>query len=602
MSRVRRPSRYTGGEWNETVKTSAEARIALAYPDVYEVGMSNLGLRILYELINADERFAAERVFYPWTDMREEMEGSGIPLLSLETKSAIADFDVLGISLQSELTYSNIIGLLDIARIPRRSVDRSGHDPLVVAGGPGVFNPEPLSPFFDCFVIGEAEEAAIELMAMIAESRRQGWDRAYLSDRLASLDGIYVPVLAAEPGVYPLRRPGGTELKVKKRLVTDLDSTPIPRRPVVPYLETIHDRCVIEVTRGCGRGCRFCQAGMVYRPVRERCAETIVEAARTQARATGYSDISLASLSTTDHTQIKDILEHLGDLPEALVRSISLPSMRTDRFSVGLAETIAGRKKTGLTFAPEAGTARLRAVINKGVTEGDMLSAAEEAFRAGWERLKLYFMIGLPTETDEDVLGIAALTEKILETAEHVLPRGRAKRVKLTVSVSTFVPKPHTPFQWAEAIPMDEIVRRQVLLKERLPRKRVDFKWHEAGSSILESALARGDAHIADAIERAYDLGAEFDGWSDRFSLDTWRRGFAEVGLDLDRAAAATFALDGPLPWDHIDSGVDRAWLRREYEESLRAVETPDCRFGTCSDCGVCGGGVRLELAEGERR
>ncbi len=574
----------------------------MVYPDVYEVGMSNLGLRILYELINDDKRFAAERVYYPWTDMRDEMTRAGIPLLSLETKRAVADFDILGVSLQSELTYSNIIGLLDMARVPRRAGERSESDPLVVAGGPGVFNPEPLSPFFDCFIIGEAEEAAIELMVMMADAKRERWRKAVLLERLAALDGFYVPALAGEPGVYPLHRPDGSELKVKKRLITDFNKTPVPRRPIVPYLETIHDRCVIEVTRGCGRGCRFCQAGMVYRPVRERRAETISVAARAQAQATGYSDISLASLSTTDHSQIEDILERLGDLPDALARSISLPSMRTDRFSVGLAETIAGRKKTGLTFAPEAGTARLRAVINKGVTEEDMLSAAEEAFRAGWERLKLYFMIGLPTETDKDVIGIAVLTEKILETAEDVLSRGRAKRVKLTVSVSTFVPKPHTPFQWMGMIPVDEIVRRQTLLKERLPKKRVDFKWHEAGSSILEAALAGGDAGTADAIERAYDLGAEFDGWSDKFSLEIWRRAFREVGLDLDRAASATISPDGPLPWDHIDSRLDRAWLRREYEESLRAVETQDCRFGTCSDCGVCGGGVKLELAQGEQR
>ncbi len=564
--------------------------------------MSNLGLRILYELINADTRFAAERVYYPWTDMREEMEKAGIPLLSLESKRAVADFDILGVSLQSELTYSNIIGLLDLARIPRRAGKRSENDPVVIAGGPGVFNPEPLSPFFDCFVIGEAEEAVIELLVVVAEAKREEWGRAVLLERLAALDGIYVPELVVKPGVYPLRLADGGELKVKKRLIANFDNSPVPKRPIVPFLETIHDRCVIEVTRGCGRGCRFCQAGMVYRPVRERSAETIRVAARDQAQATGYSDISLASLSTTDHTQIEDILKRLLELPDALVRSISLPSMRTDRFSVGLAETIAGRKKTGLTFAPEAGTARLRAVINKGISEEDMLSAAEEAFRAGWERLKLYFMIGLPTETDEDVIGIAILTEKVLKTAEDVLPRARAKRVKLSVSVSTFVPKSHTPFQWAGMIPMEEIVRRQSLLKDKLPKKRVDFKWHEAGSSILEAALAGGDAGMADAIERAYDLGAEFDGWSDKFSLETWERAFTEVGIDLEQAAGVTFSPDEPLPWGHIDSGLDRTWLRREYEESIRAVETPDCRFGTCSDCGVCGAGVRLELIKEERQ
>jgi radical SAM family uncharacterized protein len=587
---VRKPARYTGGEWNQVIKDEALIRMVLAYPDVYEVGMSNLGLRILYEIVNADPRFAAERVFSPWDDMRELMDRVDLPLLSLETKTPVADFDVFGISLQSELTYSNVIGLLDAARIPRRSGSRGDNFPLVIAGGPCAFNPEPLSPFFDAFVIGEAEEALPEMLDMLAEfktergagARVEQGQRQALLESLARIEGVYVPALPP--------------VKIRKRSLSGFDRVPSPSRPIVPFLETIHDRCVIEVMRGCSRGCRFCQAGIIYRPVRERSAETVGEAALEQARHTGYDDISLASLSTTDHSQINEILKRISELPVNYARSISLPSMRTDRFSVSIAEAIAA-KKTGITFAPEAGTDRMRAVINKGLSEADVTGAARSAFAAGWERIKFYFMIGLPGETDEDVVGIADLVEKVLAVAAEELGPKRAKRVKIVVSASTFVPKSHTPFQWVGAISLVEIERRQQLLKDNLPGRRVEFKWHEAGGSLVEAALARGGRETADVIERAYDLGTRFDGWSDKFSLETWQAAFEQLGLDLEQEATADFDQEKPLPWDHIDCGIDPAWLRNEYQKALAGKETADCRTDVCSRCGVCDDKVRLELA-----
>lgn len=567
--------------------------------------MSNLGLRILYELINAEERFAAERVFSPWEDMRKRMTETEMPLFSLETRTPIADFDLLGISLQSELTFTNVLGLLDAAGLPRRSSERTALFPLVIAGGPCAFNPEPLAPFIDIFAIGEAEELIIEVLdrvadykAAVADGPGDRAERQALLEDLAGCEGIYVPTAIPQTRSYPLLRADGSQLKIRKRLIKDLDGLASPERPIVPFLETIHDRCVIEVMRGCVRGCRFCQAGIIYRPARERTASTVLEAALVQSRHTGYDDLSLSSLSTTDHSQLLLILERAASAPANYLRSISLPSMRTDRFSVEVADMIAGRKRTGLTFAPEAGTARLRAVINKGLSEADILDAARQAFKAGWQRIKLYFMIGLPSETDEDVIGITELVDKVLAAAAEELGPKRAKRVLVVVSVSTFVPKPHTPFQWVGALPLVEIERRQRLLRARLPRKRAELKWHESGSSIVEAALARGGRETARAIERAYDLGAEFDGWSDNFSLDIWERAFQEVGLDLEEAATAELSPDTPLPWSHIDCGIDFAWLRTEYERALAAEETPDCRYAACSDCGVCGAGVKLEIAD----
>ena len=599
---LQRPARYTGGEWNQIVSGAKPVKIALAYPDVYEIGMSNLGLRILYELVNEAPDFAAERVFAPWTDMEAAMRENDVPLISLETKTPIRLFDIFGFSLQTELTYTNILNMIELAGLDIRADRRQDSDPLVVAGGPGAFNPEPLSPFFDLFVIGEGEEVVLELLRTVKEHKdRVGRsDRSGLLESLARIDGVYVPSLVEAPGDYPLKvknRP----LKIEKRVISDFNAVKMPSMPVVPFLETIHDRCVLEIMRGCTRGCRFCQAGVIYRPFRERSVDTIKEAARAQMRSTGYDEISLASLSTTDHSQIEELVESVIGLSGATVKSVSLPSLRIDRLSVDLAEKIATLKRTGLTFAPEAGSERLRRVINKGLSRDEIIETSIIAFKAGWVRIKLYFMIGLPGETEEDIGEIAELVEDILKVAADELGRQRARQLKLTVSVSSFVPKPHTPFQWAEALGYEKIKERQEMLRARLPRKRVSLKWHDAGFSLVEAAISRGGQEVSAAIENAYRLGARFDSWSDQFSFDLWERAFTEAGLDLRSYAARGFDLGDALPWAHIDSGVDPLWLRSEYEKALRAEETQDCRAADCSGCGVCEGDLGLEFAPGGR-
>jgi radical SAM family uncharacterized protein len=602
LSQVRRPGRYTGGEWNQIVKDSARVRIALAFPDVYEVGMSNLGLQILYEIINGQPDWAAERAFAPWTDMEALMRQEKMPLLSLETKRPLKEFAVVGFSLQYELTFTNVLNMLQLSGISLRSVDRAPDSPLVIAGGPGVFNPEPMAPFIDAFVVGEAEEVILDLLGAVDKgsggSRTKDGRRRLLRE-LSELKGVYVPSLYPFKG-YPLRAEDGRPVRVAKRVISGFDRLAIPKKPVVPFLETIHDRSVIEVMRGCTRGCRFCQAGIVYRPTRERSAASVAAGAARQLGATGHNEVSLASLSTTDHSELTELLSALGEL-EGPPCSVSLPSLRTDRFAVEVAAQLAKVKKTGLTFAPEAGTDRLRRVINKGVTEADLLGTAEKAFAAGWSRLKLYFMIGLPTETDEDVVGIAAMAQAVLRRAGEVMGAKAARRIKLVVSVSSFIPKPHSPFQWAGSLSLSEIERRQRLLRDHLPGRQIDLKWHDARSSLIEAALARGGREAAEAIERAFSSGARFDSWSDQFSFDLWVRAFAQAGIDLESTAEAK-PVEQPLPWDHIDSGVAKSWLLEEYTKALSADETPDCRHHACSDCGVCGGGVKLEFAAGRKR
>ncbi len=592
LADVQRPSRYIGTEWNCAEKGDSRASIALAYPDVYEVGMSNLGLQILYDVINSHEGYSCERVFAPWPDMEEQMLKNELPLFTLESRKSVKKgFDIFGFSLQYELTFTNVLKMLKLAGIPLRADERDENSPLVIGGGPCVFNPEPMAPFFDLFVIGEAEEAIIEIMDIIADQKQagaSGFGREETIDSLSKLKSVYVPKSSVGKDA------------IKKRSLSDFNRYSVPRAPVVPFMETIHDRCVIEVMRGCTRGCRFCQAGIIYRPTRERGSQKVLEGAAAQSRSTGHEDISLASLSTTDHSQIMEMLDGLMEISRSPGSSVSLPSLRCDQFSVDVAQRIVTKKKRGLTFAPEAGTARLRKVINKGLTEEQILETTTKAFKMGWSRIKLYFMIGLPTETDEDILGITDLVKSIMEAAAAELGQKAGNRVKLSVSVSTFVPKSHTPFQWMPMLGQDEVERRQALLRDNLKSRRVDLKWHASEGSIVEAALAKGGRGSADAIENAYKLGAGFDSWAESFSYNIWERAYEMAGLDLVKEAARSWGMSEALPWDHIESGVTKEWLKREYTLAEQGLETPDCREGQCSQCGVCVGDLRLEIADGK--
>ena len=592
LSRVQKPARYTGGEYNAVVKDrrSVDTRVALCFPDTYEIGMSNLGVRILYGLMNEQEGVWCERVFAPWGDMEAEMRREGLSLYGLESGDPISGFDVIGFSLGYELAYTNVLNMLDLAGLPLRTADRGEESPLIIAGGTCAYNSEPLAPFIDIFCLGEGEDVLLELLELYRRARNEGWRRRELLVAAARIPGLYVPslyeVTYGEDGVVTAVTPTeGAPSVVTKRIVHDFEHSYFPTKTIVPSTEIVHDRVMLEVFRGCIRGCRFCQAGYAYRPVRPRSPQRLLEQGIAACRDSGYQEMTLSSLSTSDYRPLEGLCDGLLDWCEPHKVSLSLPSLRADNFSMGLMERLQHVRKSGLTFAPEAGTQRLRDAINKNVTEEDLLTSCRTAFSGGWSSVKLYFMLGLPTETDEDVLGIAELARKVLQVWRDVTPN-RRRGCRITVSTACFVPKPHTAFQWEPQVEREEYLRRVKLLRDNMREKSITYHWHDPETSFLEAVFSRGDRRLADAIEAAWRDGAKFDSWSEYFSLERWLKALAACGLDPAFYANRTRSRDEVLPWSCVSTGVRTEFLWRERELAYQARITPDCRK-QCTGCGA---------------
>lgn len=594
LKTVQKPARYIGTEYNSVHKPldGINIRFAFCFPDVYEVGMSHLGMKILYHLLNEQPDIYCERVFAPWTDMEEQMRAHDIPLFALETKTPVRQFDFVGFTLQYEMSYSNIVNMLDLAGIPLYAAQRGEDMPFVCAGGPCAYNGEPIADFIDFFMLGEGEEMMADVMEAFRRWKASGAPREAFLESLLAIEGIYVPkyydVTYQADGTIAAITPNhpAAPAKIKKRIVADMDAAYYPTRMIVPFMEIVHDRIMLELFRGCIRGCRFCQAGMIYRPVRERSKERLLELAQQLIASTGYEEISMSSLSTSDYTQLASFTDGLLALTESKKINLSLPSLRLDSFSMELMQKVQKVRKSGLTFAPEAGTQRLRDVINKNITEEDLRFAARTAFEGGYGGVKLYFMIGLPTETLADIEGIAALAQEVVDIYFSVPKEQRNKNLKVTVSVSSFVPKPFTPFQWEPQDAVNTLMDKQRHLKDAITSRRISYNYHEALLSSMEGVFARGDRRLSKVLEEAHRLGAKFDGWHEYFQYDIYMEAFQNCGIDPAFYNQRKRPFDEILPWEHIDVGVSKAFLQRECEKAYRAEPTRNCREA-CAGCGI---------------
>lgn len=592
LPRVQKPARYTGGEYNQIIKdkSKVDIRLAFCFPDTYEIGMSNLGMSILYHTMNSLDFVWCERVFAPWGDMYEEMKKADLPLYALESGDSIAEFDAVAFSIGYEMAYTTVLDMLDMGGLPLRSKDRHDLLPLVFAGGTAAVNPEPMAEFMDLFVIGEGEEMNNELLTLLHEAKAEGLSKAEFLRKAADIQGVYVPsmyeVRYNEDGTLAsFTAKDGAPERVTKRIVADLDAAPFPTKPIVPSTEVVHDRVNLELFRGCVRGCRFCQAGHVYRPIRSKKPETLVKQGIETLKNTGHESVTLLSLSSSDYRALPQLCDGMLEYCSPRNISLSLPSLRADNFSMEIVERLQKVRKSGLTFAVEGGSQRLRDAINKNVTEEDLLNTCRIAFEGGWNSIKLYYMLGLPTETDEDILGIAEMANHVLHCWRQYASN-KNRGVRISISTSCFVPKPHSPFQWEAQISMEEYLRRVNLLRANLTARNVTYNWHDAETSLIEAALSRGDRKMADVIETVWRKGGRLDAWTDYFSFQRWMDAFSACGLDPAFYANREHPLDSLLPWDHIDVGVRKAHLLHEREQCYKSALSPDCRR-QCSACGA---------------